>query len=171
MAAAQYLERVYLPSKLGLSPGYVRRMRIAASQWDRWSRGVPINDWSEPLFTSWLQHRSETDSAPTINGKRRAILSLWRHAATNGLTQSPGTVPRFREPKRIPEAWSVSEVESIVCVCRSAVGRVGVIPARLFWPSLVMAVYYTGARISKPASSGFLPALRVPQDTQLTLFS
>jgi integrase len=47
----------------------------------------------------------------------------------------------------VPLAWRKHEVERLVCHARTLEGNLGEIPRRLWWPSLIIAEYWTGCRI------------------------
>lgn len=90
-------------------------------------------------------------SASTINSKRRSILTLWRFAFRIGETTNkpPGAdeLPNLREPRRVPVAWSVAEIERLIVAARSTPGYVGRVPRRYWWPALILAIYDTAARV------------------------
>lgn len=56
--------------------------------------------------------------------------------------------PRIRVEKRLPDAWTREEVERLFKYVTNLPGRVGKIPARLWWASILLAAYYTGLRLS-----------------------
>ena len=59
----------------------------------------------------------------------------------------PAVLPRLPEPLRVPLAWKKHEVERLICHVRTLSGDVGEIPRRLWWPSLIIAEYWSGCRI------------------------
>lgn len=51
----------------------------------------------------------------TLNGKRRQLITLWRFAKSRGLLPAPevSRIIRFKEPKRIPRAWTQEQLAQI----------------------------------------------------------
>ena len=149
MDIKEYLKAKYLPSRLDMRPGSARQLRTAAGQFCDW-RPVPLGELCDEIVAEWLRYLVQIGRSPaTVNSKRRAVLTVWRHAFRKGhVDQPPRDVPKCHEPQRIPRAWTVAEVEALVAACRKEPGEIAGIAARYYWPSLVLAVYNTGARIS-----------------------
>jgi integrase len=150
MNGTEYLADVYTPSRVGLRSGSIQQLQIAASHLDAFSGGVSIDQWTPELVTRWMQAMHKAGmSGSTINSKRRAILTLWRHAFDQGRHPAfPRGIAKAREPKRAPRAWTADEVGAILQVCRGQRGMVADLPAADWWESLVLACYDTGQRIS-----------------------
>jgi len=112
-------------------------------------RPALLSDLTAATLAAFLHAYLAHHAASTTNSKRRAILTLARWASKRGLAcqNCPADVPTAREPRRIPLAWTVDEIERLVAAARGWPGCVGTIPARLFWPSLFLATYDTGCRI------------------------
>ena len=143
-----YAER-YAMTRLGLSDGYLAQIHTAIRAIEQWAgRPLRVQDLSDDLVLRFLSDYSKRVAASTVNGKRRMLLTIWTSAAQDGLTGPPGRIPRMKEPYRLPEAWFVAEIEQLVSYARTLGGRVGQIPQRYWWPSLILATYYTGARIT-----------------------
>jgi integrase len=155
MHLADFCE-VYAQNRLGISDGYVEQLRTAIRTLDRWAgRPVDTANLSAGLLTSFLVAYARQVSPATVNSKRCSLLTLWEAAASSGLCQAVErrSVPKAAEHKRIPEAWTVDQIERLVSECRGLRGYLGGIPRRRWWPSLVLAVWDTGARISALLSS------------------
>ena len=150
---AEFLREVYLPSRLGLSAGAAEQLAIAVRCLEQCA-GFPVGllDLSESLLTKCLVIYRSSHAAATTNSKRRAILTLWRSAAESGIISPPGKVPRCPEPDRLPEAWTITEVERLLATARGLRGNVGTIPRRFWWSALILAIYDTGERVSSVRS-------------------
>lgn len=150
---AEFLHSVYVPAKLGLRPGSIEQLAVAVVVLDHWHGSpVTLSHLSDRLLQRFLADYVKQHHPATVNSKRRAILTLWRFAYDEGLVNElPRRVPKLKEPLRLPEAWTVSEVERIICEARQVpgvlVGSCYPVPKRHFWPALLLAVYESGGRI------------------------
>ena len=146
----KYATDCYLPTRLGMATNSAEQLVIAARLFDRWSRSVPLTHLDEPLVVRWLTEYAKVTSPRTVNSKRCSILTLWAAASEAGLCRPPNRkrIPRAKEMRRIPWAWTTTELERLVSVCRSVRGTLGEIPSQTWWPSVVLTIYYTGMRIS-----------------------
>lgn len=56
-------------------------------------------------------------------------------------------VKKLKEPRRIPDAWTASEVRRIWAAVDGLPGAVSGLPARYWWAALVSVIWDTGERI------------------------
>lgn len=117
------------------------------------TRSVCVSDLNTELVSGaagWLVKRGRQPA--TANRFLRHVVALWRFAMQDeGLQCAVAPISKIRkhkEPKRVPEAWSVAEFERLVAAACRADGYVGKVPASLFWPTLILTIYWTGVRIS-----------------------
>jgi len=145
-----YCTEVYLPTRVGLKPSSAQQLRLAAKLYN-----LPLTRLHERELAGALAEYCRSHSPATTNSKRRAILTLWDAAAGDGLCRKPDRrrVPKAREFRRLPPAWTVSEVERLVSHCRALPGMVAQIPRSRWWTSLVLAVWDSGERISATLST------------------
>lgn len=111
---------------------------------------VAARELCDDLIERFLVAMLGTGLAPsTVNNKYRAsLLALWRYAWRKRKTEElPRDVEKFREPTRLPEAWSQAEVARIIAAAGSAEGDFCGVPSRLWWPALLLTLYDTGLRI------------------------
>ncbi len=98
-------------------------------------------------FFAWLKAAGRSNA--TINGYRACLLALWRHAwRKRMLDELPHDVPKLREPKRLPKAWSLTEFERILTAAGKQPGEVAGISSSQWWRSLLLVAFDTGLRIS-----------------------
>jgi len=162
--AKYYRERVLL-----LNPRIRTAAAAAAVQIDLdllgryWSSEYPnripdrpqpmLGDLSVELLAGAAAWRVRLGRSPaTANRLLRHCRAVWSFAADDELLsprmpQAP-KLRKFKEPKRTPDAWSIDELERLLTVANQQPGKVGDIPASLFWPTLLGLLYWTGARIS-----------------------
>ena len=163
MLLQTYLERVYIPGRIRLSPGYEKNLARAVAQFgEHLGRDPAIEDLDEQAIAAWLHSYRRERSDTTTNNVRRMIFTLWDAAADDGLVRPPRRrrVRRLKENQAPPQAWTVSEVRTILEAARAQTGEIAGIPARLWWPSLILAVYWSGCRIGAMRSvplDGYLP--------------
>jgi len=145
----------YHGSQLHLSNGARQQYLCAVRAFEAAMGRVTVSNLSEKLVVRWLSSYSDKVSPRTVNSKRQAILTLWDAAARDGLCRAPDRrqVPKAREYRRLPVAWTVTEIERLICVARTVRGELGPVPKRLWWPSMILAVWNTGARISAMLSA------------------
>lgn len=140
-----FCTEAYLPTRLGMAKTSSEQLKIAARIYN-----VSLRELDELDLARRLVAYSKDHAPSTVNSKRRMILTLWAAAADVDLCRPPSRkrVPRAKEPRRLPWAWTTTELERLVSVCRSVRGTLGNIPSRTWWPSVVLTIYYTGMRIS-----------------------
>ncbi len=113
-------------------------------------RDALVSDLSDNLIDSLLTSKLYANHGPAARNRYRAcLLALWRHAWRKRLADElPRDVEKFKEPKRLPEAWSLEEFWRIVEHAGYRIGRLGGVPERHYWPALLMTLFYTGLRIN-----------------------
>ena len=144
-----FLHNEYAPSRLTLSKQGLWQLDLAVRLLDTW-HGKPVraSDLSESFIARYLKAASAGYAPATINSKRRSLLTIWRAMADEKLCPDPimRKVPRAREPKKNPDAWTVEEVEQILARCQALGGTVGNIPRCWWWTAWVLVIYETGIR-------------------------
>lgn len=143
MNGTNYLSDVYLPARPTLRPGTREQYALSARLLDEYSGGIPVQDWTPELLCGWLA--SLSGSAATINSKRRAVCTLWSAAVKRAPVED---VPKRREPRRVPQAWTLAEIEAIQSECRRQPGTISGVEACDWWESLLLACFDSGHRIS-----------------------
>lgn len=145
---AEFLQSVYVPSRLALAPNSAEQLAIAVRLLDRWlGRPATLADLDETTLTAWLRWLGDQRRSPrTINGKRGAILAIWRDAAERGLCRPPRKVPRAAEPKRLPVAWTLPEMAALWRACGDVPGVWNGCPAATAWRIAVAVIWDTACR-------------------------
>lgn len=142
----------YIAARLDLSAGHLRQMRIGINALRRWLVHTPrVSELTEANLLGFLRDYLAGHAAATTNSRRRDLMALWRFAHRRGLTQidpARAEVPKVREPKRLPEAWTRDEVRLMVARARMLPGTVDGIAAGAWWASLILAIWDTSERIS-----------------------
>jgi integrase len=87
-------------------------------------------------------------SPATANKVLRHLYAILRYAKETGVLL--GNVPAkvcLKEPRRLPEAWTVDEVQVILAETLRESGTIDALPANRWWYSLLLAIYYCGGRV------------------------
>jgi len=145
-----YLWTAYVPSRLNLSARGAEQLAVAVHSLDSW-RGSPARlcDLSPDMLVAWLRALARSRSPATVNSKRQAVLSLWRHASEHGLTLPPNRVPKLLEPDRLPVCWTLEEIGRLFSAADAEPGWWGELPAWLCWRLGLSVLWDTGARIGE----------------------
>ncbi|HUT88839.1 MAG TPA: hypothetical protein VMY37_05055 [Thermoguttaceae bacterium] len=150
MQLVDFLQNVYVPSRLDLSPPAAEQIVCAIRVFQRWAcRPVVVADLNEDLVRRFLVSYLRTAAPATVNTKRGHLLALWQCAWEEGLRDAPprrGRIRRAKAPARIPEAWTAAEVGRILAAARQESGVLDGIPATDWWTSLLLVMYDTGER-------------------------
>lgn len=87
-------------------------------------------------------------AAKTINERRGRINCFWSWLAKRGVVKLWPTMPRIPEPLRTPRAWTSAELQRLFAAFSMVRGKVGGVPAGLWWRSLHLVAWDTGERIT-----------------------
>lgn len=149
MLLSEFFKTVYTPRKLrGASVNSFRLYRLCISQFGKTlGRDATIDDLTEENVLRHLARRSNV--APATRNKELSQLSaMWRLASRQGMVEGWPTIPPEPEPERAPIAWLADEVEALLAAADRQPGRIGMIPARLWWSALLRVIFDSGERIS-----------------------
>lgn len=160
LSLREFFETNYRPLKLRHgSPSTVRLYGCTIRAFGKWlsQQAGDEKGYLEPLLTHlddmtvsrYLTDRSAKRSRFTSEKERTQILSIWRHACDRGAhpTGVRPSIPPTPLPERIPRAWSVEDLQKIVTAAKAMPGDVEGVPARIFWPALVLLCYQSAERI------------------------
>lgn len=135
-----------------LEPESLRQLEMSIWALDRWyGRPVQTTELHSGLVNEFLISESTRGQAPhTVNRRRGNILAIWRLAGQRGLTtQMPEGIRRMREPRRLPQAWSLDELRRMIAAAEAVEGeypngiRIG-----QWWGLFLRLGYDTGLRRS-----------------------
>jgi integrase len=109
-----------------------------------------IDDFTDDNVRVMMRWIVEQGRSPvTANDRRIQICALWSWCARRGIVQHWPTVEMFVVPRRIPRAWSEDQLKALMQSCLLARGKIGGIPAPLWWLSFHALQWDSGGRTSE----------------------
>jgi len=148
-----FFREQFLPVRLlGCTPTTVSDYRDKVAVWTRWSGGgTPLEQIDAPLVASFLGGLSQVRAAATVNHYRRVLFAILRYAYRRKYLLSiewMTDVRRLRERLDDPAVYLLDEVEALIAAARREPGEISGIPARRWWPALLLVIWNCGTRIS-----------------------
>lgn len=149
MTLVEFFETVYSPLKLrGRSENTKRLYHCTIRSLRRFlGRDPQISDLDDLTLARFLSHRAETRSPFTSEKERTQLVSLWRFARERGVVSTSPCVPPTPLPERIPTAWSVESVRSVIKAASEEKGFVCGVPAGTYFQALCSVLWETAERI------------------------
>lgn len=133
--------------------------------WDRFERflGRPatVADLDDVLVARYLKWRAETivwagrlPSIATVRKDRTMIASVWTYAARKRWAAEFPELPRVRVPEKLPvgRAYTAEDVSALIRAAKRRIGKVGGLPAKWWWPTLIYTAVCTGCRFTELTS-------------------
>jgi integrase len=145
-----FFERVYWPRKNSGRSDSNRRLYLnALANFGQFLGQQPqltdLLDENISECMAWMVSRGRQPE--TANKVRTHLVALWNWAAKKGHVSEFPTVGKIPAPQRIPRAWLQEELERIFISTRNTPGKVGDVPAALWWTSLLLTMWYTLERV------------------------
>lgn len=149
MTLKELFDGFYRPLRLrGRSANTTRLYGCTIRAFGRWLQYEPtVDDLTDLTLARYLDHRAATHSPYTAEKERTQLCSLWRFAADRGIVTTRPEVPPAPLPDRIPRAWTLGELAAIHRAAVATRGRVGDVPAGIWYPALVSVLWETAERI------------------------
>lgn len=146
MTLQQLLVDYYQPLK-GISDRTVAIYGFTLKAWgDFIGRPPTLEDLEELGVARFLSHRTRTREAATAAKDRCQIRALWEFSARRNMVRTWPQLPRIRVPERVPEAWLTEEMGRLLAAAAAEPGRIGDVPASLWWRAALMLGYESGER-------------------------
>ena len=144
-----FLEAVYIPERIDLADGTVAQLRVVVRMLSRYlGHDAKPSDLSRETMLAWMRALRQDRSPATVNSKRRAIVAVWNAAAEQGLCSPPHQIPKLSEPRRIPVAWTMPEVDRIFAAVSQLDGEWSGVPVALCWRIALLVFWDTGNRLN-----------------------
>ncbi len=144
----EFVEGQYLAMRPDLTEGSAKQLRTGLNLFERWlGRAATFSDLRRDNVLQWMRWLSDGRSPATVNSKRRAIIAIWNAAAEDGLCEPPGKVAKVREPRRIPVAWTLQQINRIFAAVSELPGEWSGVPVSLCWRIGLLVFWDTGSRL------------------------
>jgi site-specific recombinase XerD len=149
MTLTEFFRDFYKPLRLrGRSANTVRLYGNTVTQFAKFlGRSPTLDDLSDLTMSRYLDHRCESRSVFTAEKERSQLFAMWRCAADRRLVECRPTLQVTPMPTRIPTAWSVDQLKQLLTTAKVATGNIGDVPARIFWPALILVLWQSAERI------------------------
>lgn len=146
---SEFFAGVYRPLRLrGRSSNTVRLYENTIKQYGQFlGRDATVDDLNDLDVSRFLEHRANTRSPYTSEKERNQLCSLWRCASDRRVVADRPCVPQSPLPVRVPQAWSVEELKRLLSVATVAKGNIGDVPAHVYWPALILALWQSAERV------------------------
>lgn len=167
MSVGDFFSDYYKPLKLrGRSPNTSRLYGNTIKQFGKFlQRTATLEDLNDLTVSRYLEDRASTRALHTADKERNQLLAMWRCAADRRLVDMRPTIPVTPIPVRVPKAWSVEELKSLMIAAKAEKGRIGDVPSMVFWPALIQVLWQSaervGAIMSVPKSDYARPRILV----------
>jgi integrase len=149
MTLQNFFENFYRPLRLrGRSLNTSRLYGCTIRSFWKWLGHEPtLADLNDLTLSRFLEYRGSVRSPYTAEKERSQLVSLWRFAADRCMLAERPCVPPAPLPDRIPEAWSIEQLRDLMKAACATPGKVGAIPAGIWYPALITVLWETAERI------------------------
>lgn len=149
MLLQDLFDNLYRPLRLrGRSVNTTRLYGCTIRAFGKWLGYPPtVDDLTDLTLSRYLDHRAAIRSPYTAEKERSQLCSLARFASERRILPVKPEVPPAPLPDRIPRAWTLGELGSIYRAAAASRGMVGVVPASIWFPALVLVLWETAERI------------------------
>lgn len=151
LTLSDFFETVYRPLRLGRrrSMNTVRLYRYSIKMFSEWlGRPAMLSDLTDETVCRHLMAMSDIGyAAHSVDKERSQLLAMWNLAAKKGFVRHWPDVPRDPLPEIIPVAWLEHELHALIRSCRQEAGRIGGVPAALWWTALHNVAWDTAERV------------------------
>jgi integrase len=154
MTLETFLTDYYVPLRLrGRSKESVRLLKHAITQFGKWlGRPATLDDFDDLVVSRFLCKRAEKLAPESVARERSGLIALWNLAQARGMVRLRPCVSPELIPEKTPRALHEEELARLFEVAGRMPGWVGPIPAKLYFPTLIAVLFYSGERITATLS-------------------
>jgi integrase len=117
-----------------------------------------LDDMVVARFARWratTPHRGRMVAPATVRKDLAHLTSIWNHAARKRMKRSGGDLLEFpslprglvKVPHKAPKGYTIEDIAGMLEAAQNRFQPVGPVPGSVFWTSLILAAWETGARI------------------------
>jgi integrase len=140
----------YLADRINCGACWRSQLATTIRRFDAWlGRESTVMDLDKRTVLGFVQHVGAEHSPRTGNARRCCLVALWNYAAESGILGPPPRMPKLRVPTRIPIAWTLDEMGSILQSARAVEGWWNGVPAALCWEMACLIFWDTAARLGE----------------------
>jgi integrase len=133
-----------------LNPRAHRQYLLTIDRWVEFlGREPEVADLAGIPVQAFLQHRRKTVSVATVVKDRAQIAALWGYSFNCRMVDRhpKAMLPPLKAPKRIPKAYRVDEISSLVRVAASLPGTICGVPRGPYMASMIRVAWETAERV------------------------
>ncbi|MBC7350905.1 MAG: site-specific integrase, partial [Thermogutta sp.] len=131
------------------SPKHIKDVERVVRRFVEANGDISLVDLCEEHIARFLSHvGAGCESCHSLKHYLTVLKAVLNEAYQQQLIVRIPRFPKIRVERRIPDAWTLEEIQQLFAHVANLEGYVGRTPARLWWESLLLAAYYTGLRIS-----------------------
>lgn len=150
MTLTEFFFNVYRPLRLrGRAENTTRLYKATIAAFGRFlGRDPLLADAADELtLARYLEERAKSHSPYTAEKERTQLMAMARLANERRMIPAMPTCPPSVLPDRIPQAWSVEELERLFAAAARAPGYIGKIPAADYFTTMLSVCWESGERI------------------------
>jgi integrase len=116
MRLQELFDTLYRPLRLrGRSPNTTRLYGCVIRAYGRWlGRDPELRDLDELVLARYLEHRATQVALLTVERERSGLMALAGLAWERRLIETKPTCPPGAIPDRVPQAWSIAELQAVM---------------------------------------------------------
>jgi integrase len=120
----------------------------AVKLWDHFFAGRPLGEITPADLAAFTTLLLDGRSVATANKIRRHCRALLSWAVELGEIAAVPAWKPLKEPRRAPRAFLVEEFQQVLRTVSDWPGEIKGVEAKYWWRSLLLSIWYSGARIS-----------------------
>lgn len=143
------LAEIYCECRL-LADGSVDQVAVAVGHWDRFFRGRSVEGLCSLDYVRFSAHLRQSLGPATANKTRAHLLAVLRWGASVGLIDCDPAWEAWKkskEPRKAPLAFTQEEFRDVLSAAKAWPGWICGVSASDWWESLLLSIWYSGARI------------------------
>jgi len=146
---SRFYEERFKPIRfVGLKHSTKVQYQVTINHWNRFSAAKPLPSIDSLAIANFQNHLLNWgEAAPSVNKYLRHLKSLLNFAKSEHQISEMPLVRKIKEAKKAPVAYTKDEFKKVMVVACIQSGEICNVPAYLWWCSLLIVNWETGARI------------------------
>ena len=152
MLLTELLSQYLANHEYGVTAGHAKQLFYSVVVWQKWAgRPLRVADFTDEGLNGFIDWYRSCRKPDTVRTRRGNLLILWHWAFEEGITDvAPRRIRKLRPSSRMPQAWTVAEVRTLIATAEALPGCLYRTPRRkaAWWASLIRAGYDTSLRLA-----------------------